>query len=287
MEYRMVATTANHFLMTEQIAQYHRDGFYIARGLFSAEEVAVIRETFMAQAANGPVEGLSEFRHNGRDAYAAHDPLARYPRMMHPHRHPDKPVGPLAMRYMLDQRVRAVLADLLADEPLAAQSMFYFKPAGARGQDLHQDNFYLRVKPFTCMAAWTAIDDADAENGALAVVPGSHNGELACPEKADSIKFFTTEHVNVPLGMREELAILKAGDVLFFSGSLIHGSYPNVSKVRFRRALICHYVPAGCIEVSQGYRPLLTFDGQEVMRQPATGGGPCGTLQNEADQAPH
>jgi phytanoyl-CoA hydroxylase len=73
------------------------------------------------------------------------DPLKRYPRMLHP-------------------QVFAVLTDLYGEEPLAAQSMFYFKPPQSRGQVLHQDNYYLKVETGTCIAAWTAIDVADPDN---------------------------------------------------------------------------------------------------------------------------
>lgn len=276
-----MATLTAEDVDTERRAAFARDGFLVVSGLFTPEEVAEIRETFMAQTADGPVPGLSEIN----AAYAPTDPLSRYPRMMHPHRHPEKLVGPLSMRYMLDSRVERILRNLFEEEPIAAQSMFYFKPAGARGQDLHQDNFYLRVHPGTCMAAWTAIDDADEENGTLVVVPGSHLTLVVCPEQADPALFFTTHHVNVPPGLKEQTILLKAGDVLFFHGSLIHGSYPNVSKERFRRAFICHYVPQSCIEVSQGYRPLLNFQGEEVQKEGASGGGPCGLVQEA--KAPH
>jgi ectoine hydroxylase-related dioxygenase (phytanoyl-CoA dioxygenase family) len=268
-------------LSEAQRAQFHRDGYLVLRGLFAPKEVAELREAFMAQNADGPVPGLSEINPN----YGPEDPLSFYPRMMHPHRHPEFPVGPLAMRTMLDSRVEAVLRDLFGEEPIAAQSMFYFKPPGARGQDLHQDNFYLRVTPGTCIAAWTAVDDADEENGTLVVVPGSNHREIYCPQSADSSRFFTTHHVPIPPGMEEVSLRLSAGDVLFFNGSLIHGSYPNTSANRFRRAFICHYVPRGSEEVSRWYRPLLTFDGQEVAIHDATGGGPCGTVQEAA--SPH
>jgi ectoine hydroxylase-related dioxygenase (phytanoyl-CoA dioxygenase family) len=196
---------------------------------------------------------------------------------MHPHQHPELPVGPLALRLMLDRRIEAVLRDLFGAEPVAAQSMFYFKPAGARGQDLHQDNYYLRVKPGTCIAAWLAVDSADEENGGLVVVPGSNRLEIVCPERADPAIFFTGDHVDIPDGMQAIAVNMAAGDMLFFNGSLIHGSYPNRSLDRFRRAFICHYVPAESAEVSRGYRPLLRFNGDEVQSiHDATGGGPCG-----------
>jgi phytanoyl-CoA hydroxylase len=274
-------------LTPEQVAQYDRDGCLVVRGLLVPEEIAEIRDTFMEQSNEGPVPGLSEIKRgkNGPE-YDPSDPLHFYPRMMQPHRHPEFPVGPLARRYLLDARIGAVLGDLLREEPVAAQTMFYFKPPGARGQALHQDNFYLRVQPGTCIAAWIAVDDADRENGGMVVVPGSGDLEIACPEPADKTRFFTDHHVPVPSHLREQPVDLKAGDVLFFNGSVIHGSYPNTSQDRFRRALISHYVPESCAEVSHWYRPLLRFDGTELIVEDATGGGPCG-MEGAAVKGPH
>jgi phytanoyl-CoA hydroxylase len=263
---------------------FEHDGFVVAQQMFAPTEIAEIRQTFMQQAAHGPVQGLSEIKHSGREIYDPSDPLAFYPRMMHPHRHADKPVGRLAMKYMLDGRIHDVLESLFGEEPLAAQSMFYFKPPGARGQGLHQDNFYLRVKPGTCMAAWIAVDDADEGNGGMVVVPGTHKMEIVCPEKADSTKFFTTEWIPVPEGKQEQAVHLKAGDVLFFNGSLIHGSYPNQSTDRFRRSLICHYVPQSTAEMSQWYQ-CMRFDRTPAPLKTNEDGGPCGTVA--VATAPH
>ncbi len=254
-------------------AQFARDGYVAVRGLFAPDEVAEIRETFMAQAADGPVPGLSD---TGFKTATADDPLAFYPRMMHPHKHDDLPVGKIARRYLLDRRLENILAVLMGEEAAAAQSMFYFKPPGARGQDLHQDNFYLRVAPGTCCAMWLAVDDADEENGGMMVVPGSNVLPIACPQTSDPSVSFTSDYVPTPDGMEAVPVRLKAGDVLFFNGSVIHGSYPNQSRDRFRRAFICHYVPRASSELSQ-YYPSLTFDGDPIHIPAATGGGPCGT----------
>jgi hypothetical protein len=265
--------------------QFAAEGFAVARQLLTPDEIALIGTIFMDQAQGGPVEGLSEIRHLDTPRYTDKDPLRHYPRMMQPHLHPDKPVGPVARRYMLDPRFHVLLKACIGAEPLAVQTMFYFKPPGARGQALHQDNFYLRVKPGTCVAAWIAVDDADEENGGMVVVPGSHDMDIVCPDRADPCRFFTTEHVPVPAGLRERPVPLKAGDVLFFNGSLIHGSYPNTSSNRFRRSLIAHYVPEGTTELSHWYRFPTRFDGTEVNVPQATGGGPCGTAQTAS--APH
>lgn len=264
------------------LEDFQRDGFAVVRGLFSAEEIAEIRETFMAQAAQGPIEGLSDGVYH---KLPTDDPLAFYPRMMHPHRHDDKAVGPLSMRYMLHPKLYPLLQAFTEGEPIAAQSMFYFKPAGARGQELHQDNYYLRVSPGTCCAAWVAIDDADEENGGMMAVPGTQSMEIACPQRADSKISFTSDYVAPPAGLKAVPVPLKAGDVMFFNGSVVHGSYPNTSKDRFRRAFICHYLPEASLELSHYYTEPRRFDGTLVTIPGATGGGPCGTSQ--AITGPH
>lgn len=267
-------------LTKEQKHQFERDGFLAVRSLFSPAEIAEIRGTFMEMAKDGPVEGLSDMpRQRDGAPKSASDPLARYPRMMHPHKHADKPVGPLSLRFMRDPRLQPILAELFGEEPFACQSMFYFKPPGARGQDLHQDNFYLRVKPGTCMAAWVAVDDADAGNGGMMCVPQTSGLDIACPEQADPTLFFTSEHVEPPPGLEPKMMDLKAGDVLFFNGSVIHGSTPNTSADRFRRSLIFHYVPASTAEMSHYYEAV-SFAGERQEIAVNMDGGPCGTTQD-------
>ncbi len=259
----------------KQVRSFQNTGYLVVRQLLSGDEVGEIAETFMRQNIDGPVAGLSEIR-SGDRGYSESDPLRFYPRMMNPHKHSDKAVGPVALKYLLDTRIRVILEAICGEQHVAAQSMFYFKPPGARGQDLHQDNFYLRVAPGTCVAAWIAVDDADSENGGMVVVPKTQDLEIACPEKADPGVFFTSDHVAPPPGLHEEPVTLKAGDCLFFNGSVIHGSYPNTSNDRFRKAIIFHYVPEHSNEMSTWYDSL-RFDGTRVEIPPAVGGGPCGT----------
>jgi ectoine hydroxylase-related dioxygenase (phytanoyl-CoA dioxygenase family) len=276
-------------LSVEQRSQFRRDGFIVIRGLFSIDEAAHIRDTFMAMNANGPVEGLSETRRHhadGESGYDVSDPLSFYPRMMFPHRHADKPVGPLALKYMLDPRIEAILTELMGEKPWTAQSMFYFKPPGSRGQDFHQDNFYLKVKPGTCVAAWLALDRCDEGNGGMMCVPETGDYPIQCPERADAALYFTTEHVPIPPGKTAILPILEPGDVLFFNGSVIHGSGPNRSHDRFRRSIIFHYLPQSATQISKWYE-VMDFEGNRVTSvEHNPDGGPCGTPQ-DATSAVH
>ncbi len=88
-----------------------------------------------------------------------------------------------SLNWMIDPRLNAWLTAILSREPYAVQTMFYFKPPGARGQALHQDQFYLRVDPGACVPAWLAIDRCDESNGCLA----SYLGRMRCRSCARSM----------------------------------------------------------------------------------------------------
>jgi phytanoyl-CoA hydroxylase len=264
----MNTTQTAYELSKEQISFFRREGYLIVRGLFGADEVAALRGRFERLADDTEPAPKPQLWPVDR---AATDPLQRYPRVMMPH-HWD----PLARQWLLDPRVGAILRTLLGDEPIAAQSMFYFKPPGARGQALHQDNFYLKVEPHTCIAAWTAIDPSTPENGGLKVVPRTQGFDLVCPELADSAESFSTQLVRPPAGMDPVPATLASGDTLFFNGNVIHGSEPNRSATQWRRSFICHYMPASARCISNWYFPLMDFAGGHVPYEANTGGGPCG-----------
>jgi phytanoyl-CoA hydroxylase len=254
--------------VAEEATAFEEQGYIIVRGLFDGPEMDALRENFMALHRAGPVPRYFQPKPD-----AGGDVLAAYPRVMQPHR-----FNEMSLRYLLDARLAAILERLFDEEPLAAQSMFYFKPPGARGQALHQDNFYLRVEPGTCIAAWVAVDRADPENGGLEVVPGSHRLDIFCPEEADSGVSFTRDYVPVPEGMEAVPIVLDPGDVLFFNGSVVHGSQPNRSD-RFRRSFICHYIGRSSERMSIYYPPILTMAGDEVAIEANEAGGPCGTEQ--------
>ena len=173
------------------------------------------------------------------------------------------------------------MTGLLDREPLAVQTMHYFKPPKARGQALHQDNYYLRVQPGTCLAAWMALDRCDEVNGCLRVVKGSHTWPILCTEKANTKASFTDVVVPIPEDAVVESVIMQPGDVLFFNGSLVHGSLPNRSRTRFRRSLIAHYIEGDSEKVSRWYNPVLRMDGSPVKVETSDRGGQCGVWVNK------
>jgi phytanoyl-CoA hydroxylase len=251
---------------SENVTQYRRDGYTVVRSLFSTAETAQYRDHYMALREAGGYEGdYAEV--GGKEG----DPLRTYPRMIHMHRWDE-----LSLKWVLDKRFRDCLAALEGKEPLAVQTMIYFKPPNSRGQALHQDQYYLRAKPGSCMAAWLALDPCDVENGCMQIVPGTGDMPLLCESKADLAISFTDVTVELPETMKPEPVVMDEGDVLFFNGSVVHGSFPNTSSTRFRRALIAHYVTADAKSLVSYYHPILRFDGTEVQLEVGEKGGSCG-----------
>jgi ectoine hydroxylase-related dioxygenase (phytanoyl-CoA dioxygenase family) len=263
----MSAVTAKDKLSLDQ------NGFVLIPGVFSQEEAMWYRDHFMRMRESGNVPGDTHIANP-----STNDPLLRYPRMLQMHRWDD-----VSLQWMLDARLNACLTELLGREPYAVQTMIYFKPPGARGQALHQDNYYLRVQPGTCIAAWMALDTCDEANGCLQVVPGSHTWPILCTVKADTTQSFTEVTVPIPEGTPIASVRMNPGDVLFFLGGLVHGSLPNITEDRFRRSLVAHYIEGDSEKVSRWYKPTLRMDGSEVEIDSSDKGGACGIWVDDAE----
>ncbi|WP_371404911.1 phytanoyl-CoA dioxygenase family protein [Kribbella sp. NBC_00662] len=253
--------------------EFEQTGYTLVRGLFSADEVDRLRDHYMEVRQRGP-RSHDFAGHDSTDR----DPLKRYPRMAQMHRWDET-----SLQWMIDPRIDEVMTTLLGRSPYAVQTMVYFKPPGSRGQALHQDNFYLKADPGTCVAAWMALDRVDEANGCLEVVPGSHRWPILCTEKADTTVSFTDVTVPLPSTGSAVPVEMEPGDVLFFHGALVHGSNPNVTTDRFRRALIGHYIEGEAERVAQYYHPAIRMDGTELTLEVAEGGGACGEWTETPD----
>ncbi|MBM3262766.1 MAG: phytanoyl-CoA dioxygenase family protein [candidate division Zixibacteria bacterium] len=224
----------------DQIARWMRDGYLQVSDLLTLEEV----RQFMDHEADPETPKLR----NGLRTHLT-DPVWKY--LAH---HPN---------------VAGIARQLLDGPPRIVQTMYLAKAAAREGEEkggigisLHQDTHYLPNEPNTLMACWIAMNDTDADNGGLCVVPGSHKKGLrhtslnTDPEHAS----WETEHTLRTRDGREwkqtiysyhidgienetivKLAV-PAGSGVFFTGMTIHGSYANRSHTRPRFAFPVHYV---------------------------------------------
>jgi ectoine hydroxylase-related dioxygenase (phytanoyl-CoA dioxygenase family) len=221
----------------DQVARFVADGFLVLDGLVDAALVDGLR-TDAQRFADGhyPVRNLPA----DRRILAVHFPHW---------------VSPVAMDAVRHPGVCAA-ASALAGAHLAhwdgavkcMQSMLFFKPPGLPGQAWHQDERYIPTRDRSLIGAWIALDEATIDNGCLWVVPGSHRrGVLhktrphARPEEFDPS--------DEAVGVDDDAAVaveVRAGDVVFFNGYLLHRSMRNRSDGT-RRALVNHYMSAASL----------------------------------------
>ena len=161
-----------------------------------------------------------------------------------------------SLAWQKDPRLVGIAESLVGDQVQLCQTMIYFKPPGARGQALHQDNQYLRKYPI--IAAWVALDDCDEENGQLVMVPRSHQQGILPWRFADTSASFTNGETVLPPESKEVGITMKAGDVIFFGGFTIHGSHPNRTTDRFRRSLSIHYYAAHTQELTRDPKTMMS-----------------------------
>lgn len=260
----------------EQMKSFREKGYCVIDGLYSGQELDAI-ERFFEEWKDSP-DGT--FDSGGTKVRLGEVDSSKFQvRAMHPHRR-HKQVAD----WFTQPRVASVLEVLLGKPALGVQTMYYFKPPGASGQGMHQDNFYLLSKPTTCIAAWTPIDGADEENGCLLVTPGSQNRDILCTGSEGESWTVKPDGVigHFPKGQKPVAVPVSRGQTMFFGGNLIHGSGPNKSKTRWRRTFIGHYVDEATESISRFYHPILNMRGEVVSHVVEhAGGGPCGDISWE------
>ncbi len=157
----------------------------------------------------------------------------------------------------LDPRLAALFADPRFVEPmrdaLGCEDVALFttklnlkRPREGSEFPYHQDfpYWYVRIEEDARDVATAVLflDDADASNGALRVLPGSHRLGPAPRDPEDPTRSLADPHKLDRSG--EVVVEAPAGSVLFFGSLLVHRSEANRST-RPRRALLPSFQPAG------------------------------------------
>jgi ectoine hydroxylase-related dioxygenase (phytanoyl-CoA dioxygenase family) len=245
------AENAHPFALDEaQVAAYDRDGFVVVPGLFSAGECAAYRDR-QDDLRHGrlTIEGFFQQEKYGERSFNQH----RY--------------DAVCRSWLIAPRLHRPLAQLLGEEPDAVQTMHFFHGSE---HPLHQDQYYLPG----CIGAWIALEEVDADNGPLVVMPGSHRRRLVTPDVLPSTAGLSyDEHQErhyfpaVADLAKNHLATLRGvpmhtGDVLLFHGRLIHGGAKVNDAARTRHALACHYIPYHDSRWTREW-PRVSFSGRE------------------------
>ena len=164
---------------------------------------------------------------------------------------------PVLAALATDPRIADIAAGLLeASSVRLWQDQLLYKPPGDASTTTigwHQDwaSWDTVASHPAFVTAWVAFDDVDDDNGAMQMIPGSHEWGLvpggsnffAVDRDAQLARFRNLE-------ARPTSVLMQAGQVSFHHPFTFHGSGPNTSR-RLRRSLAIHFVDASVTAVSR------------------------------------
>ena len=118
-----------------------------------------------------------------------------------------------------------------------------FKPAhNGDAVFWHQDNGYWQCTPANLVSCWLTLDDADAANGAMHVIPCSHLRPLAHERSSQTDALFDIgDQIDTSTA---KIIDLPAGGAMFHHCQTLHQTSPNHTS-RQRRAFAIHFMIPG------------------------------------------
>ena len=189
---------------------------------------------------------------------------------------------PYVLDLLTDSRLHKPLADCFGGEPEGVQTMHFYEGSE---HPFHQDQYYLP----DCMSAWIAMVKVDKNNGPLIVQPGSNRGRLITqndvpmtllPDETYELQqhnryFPAVKQVFRENGKDAVQVLVNPGDVVLFSGKLIHG---GAKSLKTWHAQTCVGVPLYSIRL----RKLGTRLAADLIRRQSTDSLPLGGQRHSA-----
>jgi len=212
-------------LSKQQVDRFHRDGFLLVRALYSDDEVALISQwtDAIAAAPETPGKTMKYFETSRTDESRI---LSRIENFVPYH----EGFSELITR----RRMLQAVDDLFGEPSVLFKDKINFKLPGADGFKEHQDvqagwDDYAELH----ITAMIAIDETNAANGSLEMIPGMHNkgllGEMWAPLTEADTGNNSYEAVHC-----------LPGDAIFFDSYAPHRSMPNTTD-EARRVLYITY----------------------------------------------
>lgn len=216
-------------------AQYERDGYLIFRNVLDADLIGEASEHVeWLQRKNPELRGEQLHAH-----LMEHDPFW--------------------VRLVADDRLLDIAQNFIGPNIALFASHYISKPPFT-GQAVlwHQDGAFWPLEPMEVVTLWLAVDQTDASNGCMRVIPGTQTLQLFDMEDA-SEKGAVLDRETPPEHVDESKAVdiaLQPGDVEVHHPNIIHGSYANASPRR-RCGLTIRYIPTSTRVICDGPWPSL------------------------------
>ena len=267
---------ASKFTETD-LKQYQEDGYLIVRGLYTPEEIALLRDTAKADKAMD-------------EAASSRDDGEGHPVRLSLWNHPgDGVYGAFARGRRLVDSVET----LLQDEAYHYHSKMVLKDAKVGGAwAWHQDYGYWYqngvLYPNLC-SVMIAADPATKANGCLQVLKGSHLlGRIEHVLAGDQAGADLGRVAEIEKRLEKVYVELEPGDAVFFHSNLLHCSDANLSD-QSRWTLICCFNAKSNDPYKDShhprYTPLSKLDDDAILSSAGKGGAEFVDLDAEDESA--
>jgi hypothetical protein len=202
-------------LSQEQIEQFHRDGFLVVRGMYNAEEMKDISSWTDEVSGSPEVPGhyMMYFEASKQDGSRI---ISRIEDFVSFH----EGLSELITR----RRMQQAVSDLFGESAVLFKDKINFKLPGGDGFKEHQDvqagwDDYGKLH----ITAMIAIDETNAENGSVEMIPGMHKQGLLGKMWSPLTDTDTSNASYQPVHCQP-------GDAVFFDSYAPHRSLPNTTE---------------------------------------------------------
>lgn len=211
--------TVDSTTLTEKVSDYDEDGYTIVRDVIDDDLVAEARDH---------VEWLREQHPDKRPEQLGADLMGD---------------DPFWVRLVSDERILDVVEEVLGPDLALFASHYIAKPPqNGKSVVWHQDGAYWPLEPMEVVTVWLSLDDVDAENGGMRVIPGTQTMDLEEMEESSEESVLSQE-TTADFDEGDAVDVeLDPGDVSIHHPNIIHGSDGNTSD-RWRRGLTIRYIP--------------------------------------------
>jgi hypothetical protein len=278
-------------LSADQIAHYREHGYVVAPETLGPDEIKryLGRATEIAHGdhpADARKRLIKDIRFAKGELPMPDDPEHALWKFINPDRFDAVMAECLRLPPVLD-----AVSSLIGDDLLAFLLMFIYKPPGVKDayHPFHQDGAYFPFEPLDqVVGVWIPLDPADARNGSLCVVPGSHRDEIRGHRPIEGVNagaFAAPAEDDADAHERSVTFDLNPGDCVIFHPHLLHRTGGNPTQ-RHRRVVTLHMASARCRPKVDGMREYgfnlvrgRTYEGclQPAEDQPVALGGRSGS----------
>ncbi len=226
----------------QAVSDFERDGYFVARALFSADEVEALVDLIdrSLSPALAPVEFEADVHYPGAPVSRT-APGGQTPRRLLHAFGRDTLFQQVGRHPQLLDLLKALMS---TNEIRLSQNhhncVMTKHPGFSSVTSWHQDSRYWRFDRRELVSSWLALGPENRENGGLLVIPGSHTLDFE-PGQFDASLFLRTDFDdNQDLLAKATVVELDPGDMLLFHSRTLHAAGQNETD-RVKRSLVYTY----------------------------------------------